>query len=118
MIDQATIDCAARILLDASPRGSSVILFGSYAKGRPRSGSDLDFLIVQPTVPNRRGEMVRLRALLRPLKVPADVLVVSRGAYEAWKDLPNNVVYEARTKGVVYGTETDKPGRGVHRQSA
>lgn len=119
MTDRATIDHAAKTLLDASPPGSWVILFGSHAQGRARDDSDLDFLVVQPTLPNRRGESVRLRDLLGSLRVPVDVLVVSRSRFDAWKDLPNNVVNEAWTKGVVYGRPTaEEPGRSPHRQSA
>ena len=117
MIDRTTIDRAIQVLLDASPRGTSVILFGSYAEGRAGEDSDLDFLVVQPTLTNRRGETVRLRALLRPLRVPVDVMVVSRAAFEAWKDLPNNLVNEAWTRGVIYG-EAPEPGASLRRQGA
>ncbi|MGF1635078.1 MAG: nucleotidyltransferase domain-containing protein [Phycisphaerae bacterium] len=105
-------------LLRASPRGSWVILFGSFASGRPRHDSDLDFLVVQPSVPSRRREMVRLRAMLRPLGLPADVLVVDRPGFEAWKMLPNNVVNEAWTRGIQYGPATDEPVSGVPCQGA
>jgi predicted nucleotidyltransferase len=99
MIDRKTIDEAIRALLEAAPAGSEVILFGSYARGDATEESDLDFLVVEPTLSSRRDEMVRLRMVLRPLRIPADVLVVSRGAFEDWKDLPNNVVSEAVREG-------------------
>jgi predicted nucleotidyltransferase len=118
MIDRATVDEAARTLLEASPAGSFVLLFGSYARGRPRADSDVDFLVVQPQVTQRRAEMVRLRAALRPVGVaPADVFVVSRAGFEAWKNLPNNVVNEAFTHGVRYGP-ADDAGTSVPRQGA
>jgi predicted nucleotidyltransferase len=99
MIDTQTIDKAVSIMLEAAPPGSQVILFGSYARGDPREDSDLDFLVVEPTVRSRRAEMVRLRQALRPLRIPADVLVVSRTVFEAWKDLPNNVIARAAREG-------------------
>ena len=102
MIDPQTIDEAVQLLLKAAPPGSRVILFGSYATGRAEEESDLDFLVVEPTLPRRRGEMVRLRQVLRPLQIPVDVLVVSRLGFEAWKDLPNNVISEAAREGRSY----------------
>ena len=97
-----TIDQAARMLLEAAPQGSEVILFGSYARGNATAQSDLDFMVVEPLVTGARSEMVRLRQVLRPLHVPVDVLVVSREGFEAWKDKINNVVYEAAREGRRY----------------
>ena len=102
MIDSNTIEQAVKAVLEAAPPGSQVILFGSYARGDAGDDSDLDFLVVEPTLRNRRGEMVRLRFVLRPLRVPADVLVVSRAVFEAWKDLPNNVISEAVREGRLF----------------
>src|SRR5438105_3613756 len=91
LIPAETDERAIKVLLAQAPPGSCVILFGSYARGDAHAESDLDFLVVEPTLESRRAEMVRLRSLLRPLGVPADVLVVSRRTFEAWKDQPNNV---------------------------
>jgi len=102
MIDRATIERAAQALLRAAPPGSGVILFGSHARGDARPDSDLDFLVVEPELIDRRAEMVRLRDVLRPLRVPADVLVTSRRTFEHWRDTPNNVLYEAFKEGRVF----------------
>jgi predicted nucleotidyltransferase len=99
MIDQAIISEAARLLLRAAPAGSEVILFGSHARGDASPDSDLDFLVVEPEVKSKHSEMVRLRDALRPLRVPADVLVTSRTIFEEWRDTPNNVFFEAWTEG-------------------
>jgi len=89
------------MLLAAAP-GSRVILFGSHAIGEADAESDLDFLVVEPEVKDRHGEMVRLRQLLRPLRIPVDVLVVSAETFEEWRDTPNTVMYEASRRGKVY----------------
>ena len=101
MIDEQTITNAVELLLCAAP-GSKVILFGSCARGQVGPDSDLDFLVVEPEVKDRYGEMVRLRKILRPLKVPADVLVVSTKVFEEWRDTPNTVIYEAAKEGRFY----------------
>jgi predicted nucleotidyltransferase len=93
------IERAACMLGALAPRGSEVILFGSYARGDAGPESDLDFLVVEPTLPSRHAEMVRLRLALRPLRIPVDVLVVSRKVFDEWKALPNNVIYEANLEG-------------------
>ena len=102
LIPLATIERAIATLLSEAPLDSKVILFGSYARGDADADSDVDFLVVEPTLTSRRAEMVRLRATLRPLGIPADVLVVSASAFAAWRVLPNNVLYEASREGKVY----------------
>ncbi len=102
MIDEATIADAVNLLLEAAPAGSEVILFGSHARGDPGPDSDLDFLVIEPEVTSKHNEMVRLRDVLRPLRVPADVLVTSRSVFEDWRDTPNNVLYEAWKEGRVF----------------
>jgi predicted nucleotidyltransferase len=102
VIDQATIEQAVNVLLECAPRGSEVIVFGSYARGDAGSDSDVDFLVIEPQLSDRRAEMVRLRSDLRPLRLPVDVLVVSRRAFDAWKDVPNNVIHHAAREGLAY----------------
>jgi predicted nucleotidyltransferase len=69
---QAAVD---RIVEAGRPR--SVILFGSYARGESRPGSDLDILvIVDDSVANTRAESVRLRRALRGISMPVDIVVI------------------------------------------
>jgi uncharacterized protein len=81
-MDSIKIEKAVGLLLEAAPAGSTVILFGSHARGDARPDSDLDFLVIEPDVTAYREEMVRLRDALRPLRVPADVLVTTREIFE------------------------------------
>ena len=101
MVSQAIIEKAVQLLLDAAPSGSEVILFGSHARGDAEPQSDLDFWVIEPQLTSKHAEMVRLRDALRPLRVPADVLVTSRAVFEEWRDTPNNVLYEAWKEGRV-----------------
>jgi predicted nucleotidyltransferase len=83
MLDEAIIAKAIGLLQKAAP-GAKVILFGSYARGNANDKSDVDLLVVEPQLGWRRGEMTRLKRVLKPLGVPADVIVVSQKTYDSW----------------------------------
>jgi predicted nucleotidyltransferase len=103
MISIEMLDRAATLLLGNAPIGSQVILFGSQARQTATSESDADFLVIEPDVRNRHTEMVRLRQVMRPLRIPVDVIVVSRSVFENWKETPNTVIYDAFKEGKDYG---------------
>ena len=96
---------AADLLRRAAP-GAQVILFGSHARGEARENSDLDFLVIEPELTARGEEMVRLRDVLRPLRIPVDVLVASRATFEKWAQTPGTVLYEAAREGRVFDVLT------------
>ena len=101
MIDEKTIRKAVELLQQAAP-GATIIVFGSCARGETNEDSDLDVLVVEPTVTDQWDEMVRLRDALSPLRIPADVLVVSQKTFDYWADTPNTLVYEAAREGRVF----------------
>ncbi len=100
MISQQTIDEAVQRLIAAS-HPAKIILFGSYARGEAGENSDLDFLVILPTLANKHQEMVRLRRVLRPLQIPVDVLVASTTEVDEWGHLPSTTLYWALTEGKV-----------------
>lgn len=103
MISEKTILEAVE-LLRKTANPVRIILFGSYARGDITEESDLDFLIIEKELKARRMEIVRLRDVLSPLRIPVDVLVISEKTYQDWKDAPGTVIYEAALEGkVVYG---------------
>lgn len=100
LVDDSLIAEAGRRLAKAAP-GAEVILFGSHARGEADAHSDVDFLVVEPNVDDEAWESVRLRRALRDLRVPADIIVVSRRYAEAWTDVHGSVVHAAFSQGRV-----------------
>jgi predicted nucleotidyltransferase len=100
MTEDALIREATRRLSEAAP-GAEVILFGSRARGEGGETSDLDILVIEPKLPSPRAEFVRLRAALRGLGVPIDLVVVSADDAERWRDMRGTMVNEAFREGRV-----------------
>jgi uncharacterized protein len=100
IVDEALIAEAGRRLAAAAP-GSQVILFGSHARGEATPRSDVDFLIVEPEVANEAEESTRLHRTLRDLRLPADVIVVSRDYADRWREVRGGVVHAALSQGRV-----------------
>jgi len=100
VISRDQIDIAVRTLAEAAAP-ERIVLFGSHARGDARDDSDLDLLVIEREVPDPVGEMVRLRRLLRPLRIPVDVLVFSCADVDRLRDQPGSVLYRALREGIV-----------------
>jgi len=100
MISQQTINQAVQLLI-AAAHPVKIILFGSHARGEASEDSDLDFLVILPALDSKHQEMVRLRRVLRPLRIPVDVLVASKEEVDEWGHLPSTTLYWALTEGRV-----------------
>ncbi len=100
MVDEATIRKAVELLKEAAhPR--KIILFGSYARGEAREGSDVDLLVIEDRFESRRGERARLRGLLSPLRIPVDLLLSTPEHFEEWSQCRGTVYHEAKRDGKV-----------------
>ncbi len=85
-----------KILEKVKPK--KIILFGSYAYGEPTKYSDIDLLIVEENVQSKIKEKLIIKELLKDIKIPKDILVVSEGEYEFYKDDFGSVIKEACDK--------------------
>jgi predicted nucleotidyltransferase len=99
--DDALIEEIGRRLADATPARSRIVLFGSRVRrdGRPRS--DIDVLVIEPSVGDPVEESVRLRRVLRGLGVPIDVLVVAQAEASRRSAVRGTVVERALREGRV-----------------
>ena len=104
MILPESVERAAARLHAARP-DATIILFGSQARGNARADSDADFLVVLPQPPrSTRREMVELLDLLRPLRLFADVVVVSAGRFRESAAVPGTLSHAAAKEGkLLYG---------------
>jgi predicted nucleotidyltransferase len=101
VVDETLIAEAGHRLVRAAGESAQVILFGSHARSDARTDSDLDFLVIEPKVDNRRAESVRLRRELRGLGAAADVIVVSADHVAEWGEVKSTMLHEALTEGRV-----------------
>jgi len=97
---ETLIQEAARRLGRAARSPARVVLFGSYARGEGDAESDLDFLVVQQDGFSRRREIVRLQETLSPLRLPAELLVISHEE-AAQPERLGEALRDALTEGVV-----------------
>lgn len=77
---------------------SSVILFGSHARGSAGPRSDIDILVIEPEVENPAIESVRL---MRDLRLPLEIVVVSERDSEEWCAVRGSLVHGAMAEGRV-----------------
>ena len=62
-------------ILKHFPRVKKIILFGSYARGRPTRDSDVDLFIVMPTTQRWNDRLRRFHALFPDRPAPIDFVV-------------------------------------------
>ena len=90
-----------RILAVASP--SRIILFGSQARGDADAGSDIDLMVIEPTVDNPALEAARLYQAVGWVGIGVDILVYSEPEFARRSTVPGTVLHQALTEGkIVY----------------
>lgn len=81
-----------------------VILFGSYAYGSPKPGSDIDIVVVlEKSVSKMRDSDIIGRAL-RDIRIPKDIIVTTREEYDFYRKEPGSIFRTIAEKGItIYG---------------
>jgi predicted nucleotidyltransferase len=89
-----------------------VLLFGSHARGDATENSDVDLMVILPTLggsgQSRREITGKLYRELARFKVPKDILIYSHDEVEQWKDSPNHVVAIGLREGRVLYEQSEK----------
>ncbi|EXI67485.1 MAG: nucleotidyltransferase domain-containing protein [Accumulibacter sp.] len=101
MLDPAQLSRAAERLASAATRPATVIVFGSYARGDASEASDLDLVVIEPELPDKAGEYLRLRAALGRVGVGVDLLLFARPDFDRRSQVPGTLPYWAKKEGKV-----------------
>jgi predicted nucleotidyltransferase len=72
-----------------------VILFGSYAKGNPDDGSDLDLIIVNNTSLPKHKRGIEIRRLFYRQLIPMDIKVYTPDEFDNELKSPFSFLFEA-----------------------
>jgi len=78
-----------------------IVLFGSQARGDADEDSDVDFLVVLPSVESKRRAAVQIRRCLDRFPVPKDVIVTTPDEIERRGHLVGTVLRPALREGMV-----------------
>ena len=84
---------------------STVILFGSYARGEQREDSDLDICILVPEITYRRLDMEvdAACAIRRGFPLPIDLMLYTYDEFEEKAKMKFLVQYDIKKDGVILG---------------
>ena len=79
-----------------------IILFGSYAYGEPKKGSDLDILVVVDNIKDSKRELrIKIRKALRDFLIGKDIIVISAQELENWENIPYTFISSIVRKGKI-----------------
>jgi len=88
-----------RIVKVVSPE--KIILFGSYAYGKPSKNSDLDILVIMNSKLPRYKRSVPIYKALAGILIPKDIIVYTPKEVEEWDEVPQAFITTAVTKGKI-----------------
>jgi len=81
----------------------TIILFGSYAKGKQKKGSDYDLLVLKKGLRKPRNLAQKIYLNFKDIGAPVDIIVASLSKFEKLKSDPYLIYGEASRHGkIVY----------------
>ena len=82
---------------------STVILFGSYARGEQNDNSDLDICVLVPEISPRRFDMELNAAcsIRRGFPLPLDLLLYTYDEFEEYSKSKSRIQYKIKNEGVI-----------------
>ena len=98
MLNATTIDKISKTIRQVIDP-ERIILFGSYAYGKPKENSDLDLLVLKNGMQNRRQELVNLKKQLISKDYSLDILLYSEEEYARKKNEGWQVFMDIEAKG-------------------
>ena len=78
-----------------------IILFGSHARGEAGPDSDVDLLVVMPVRGSVRNKRLAIRAALRDMPFPIDIIVTTPEEFAWRKDVVGTIEWPATREGKV-----------------
>jgi len=101
-VDEKLLQEIVRRIVSAI-NAKKIILFGSWAYGKPHEGSDLDILVIveKLSTSSRREERIKIRTLLQDILIPQDIIVATIEDVEEWKNVPQAFITKIIKEGKV-----------------
>ncbi|MBF0135351.1 MAG: nucleotidyltransferase domain-containing protein [Magnetococcus sp. DMHC-1] len=97
--EQSLAEAVQRLVEVAKP--VKVILFGSYATGKATEDSDLDFMVIGPSMENTLHSRVLFRDAVGDVGVGVDIIVCTEEDARRRSQVPGTIVYWAFKEGRV-----------------
>lgn len=97
-VDKALIDDIKNRIVEAVDP-EKIILFGSFAYGKPSKDSDLDILVIMKSDLPRYKRSVPIYKALAGMLIPKDIIVYTPQEVEEWDNVPQAFVTTAVTRG-------------------
>jgi predicted nucleotidyltransferase len=101
MLDYERLIQAAERVASAATRPATVIVVGSYARGDASEASDLDLVVIEPDLPDKAAEYLRLKAAVGRIGVGVDFLLYTRPEFDRRSQVPGTLPYWAKKEGKV-----------------
>ena len=100
--EEILAEISHRIVAAFQPK--QIILFGSYAYGRPTPDSDVDLLVIMDSAQRPADRQAAVTRLVRPRPFPVDILVRTPHEVQAAVDAGDPFITEIIKRGkVLYG---------------